>query len=224
MDTITAFLQVLNPDDNSTGGGKASALAGAMAAALAAMVARLSVGKGAGAPDGVYLEVRTTGEALSLQLAARGARDAEAFAAVRAAYRLPKETAEQKTARAGHPGGADRCRAGAPAQCRPLRPGAGGGRATRGARKPERALGLPVRRLPRAGRADRLPGQCRDQPPGHQGPGGHVRHREAGAGAAGGGRVNGGSMKKVLLCEPNISEGRSRPVFCIMERLLCQGN
>src|SRR5512133_3822913 len=99
MDTITAFRQVLDPNDNSTGGGTASALAGAMAAALAAMVARLSVGKGAGAPESLYSEVRAAGEALSVELAAGAARDAEAFEAVKAAYRLPKETVEQKTAR-----------------------------------------------------------------------------------------------------------------------------
>ncbi|MFI5038230.1 MAG: cyclodeaminase/cyclohydrolase family protein, partial [Solirubrobacterales bacterium] len=38
-----AYLRVLDPADNSTGGGTASAIAGAMAAALVAMVARLSM-------------------------------------------------------------------------------------------------------------------------------------------------------------------------------------
>jgi methenyltetrahydrofolate cyclohydrolase len=99
MDTITAFRQVLDPNDNSTGGGTASAFAGAMGAALAAMVARLSVGKGAGASDSAYEEVRAAGEALGEELASGAARDAEAFAAVTAAYRLPRVTAEQKSAR-----------------------------------------------------------------------------------------------------------------------------
>ena len=44
-ENVQAFLKVLDPTDNSTGGGTASAVAGAMAAALAAMVARLSIGK-----------------------------------------------------------------------------------------------------------------------------------------------------------------------------------
>jgi formiminotetrahydrofolate cyclodeaminase len=99
MDTVTAFLQVLDPNNNSTGGGTASALAGAMAAALAAMVARLSVGKGIGVSDTVYRELSATGEALSDELAAGAAHDADAFAEVTAAYRLPRETPEQKAAR-----------------------------------------------------------------------------------------------------------------------------
>ena len=100
MDTIEAFLQVLDPNDNSTGGGTASALAGAMAAALAAMVARLSLGKGLDASEAAYRQVSATGETLAAELAAGAAQDAKAFAAVKAAYRLPRETAEQKAARA----------------------------------------------------------------------------------------------------------------------------
>ena len=73
MDTVEAFLQVLDPGNNSTGGGTASALAGAMAAALAAMVARLSLGKDLGAPDTVYRELSATGETLSAELAAGAA-------------------------------------------------------------------------------------------------------------------------------------------------------
>jgi len=99
MNTIEAFLQVLDPNDNSTGGGTAAALAGAMAAALAAMVARLSVGKSPEASEAAYRQVSVTGGALSAELAAGAASDAEAFAAVMAAYRLPRETPEQKAAR-----------------------------------------------------------------------------------------------------------------------------
>ena len=42
---VESFLRVLDPADNSTGGGTAAAVAGAMAAALVGMVARLSIGK-----------------------------------------------------------------------------------------------------------------------------------------------------------------------------------
>jgi formiminotetrahydrofolate cyclodeaminase len=99
MDTVTALLQVLDPNDNATGGGTASALAGSMAAALAAMVARLSVGKDLDASDTAYRQVSATGETLSAELASGAAQDAEAFAAIKAAYRLPRESAEEKAAR-----------------------------------------------------------------------------------------------------------------------------
>ncbi len=96
---IEAFLRVLDPADNSTGGGTASAIAGAMAAALVAMVARLSMGKEAMEADGYYREVSSQAEALSSELFTGGREDSEAFDAVRAAYKLPKDTSEQKAER-----------------------------------------------------------------------------------------------------------------------------
>ncbi len=99
MDTMTAFRQVLDPADNSTGGGTASALAGAMAAALAAMVARLSVGKGQGQPDAFYEDLARAGEGMTAALATGGADDAAAFEAVKAAYHLPRDGVEQRAAR-----------------------------------------------------------------------------------------------------------------------------
>jgi methenyltetrahydrofolate cyclohydrolase len=100
MDATTALQKVLDPQDNSTGGGSASALAGAMAAALAAMVARLSEGKSYGLTDETYVELSATGERLAAALAAGAGRDAEAFATVQAAYRLPRTGGEQRAARA----------------------------------------------------------------------------------------------------------------------------
>ncbi len=99
MDPVSAFRQVLDPYDNSTGGGSASALAGAMAAALAAMVARLSSGRGQAAPGGSYQELSAAGETLSRELAAGAGLDAEAFAAIKAAYRQPRENAPQRSTR-----------------------------------------------------------------------------------------------------------------------------
>jgi formiminotetrahydrofolate cyclodeaminase len=95
----TAFLRVLDPTDNSTGGGSASAIAGGMAAALAAMVARLSVNGAGGEPDDYYAAIAEQGAALSHALMAGADEDAQSFDAVMAGYRLPKTTDAEKAAR-----------------------------------------------------------------------------------------------------------------------------
>jgi len=93
---ILAFLRVLDPMNNSTGGGTASAVAGAMAAALVAMVARLSIGKNGMEEDTYYDEIDREAKALSMELFTGGQRDSQAFEAVQASYRLPRQTDEQK--------------------------------------------------------------------------------------------------------------------------------
>jgi formiminotetrahydrofolate cyclodeaminase len=98
-ESIEAFLRVLDPADNSTGGGTASAVAGAMAAALVAMVARLSIDKDGLEPEAFYRKLGPEAEALSAELLDGGREDSDAFAAVLVAYRLPKHTDEQKTLR-----------------------------------------------------------------------------------------------------------------------------
>lgn len=98
-ENVQAFLKVLDPVDNTTGGGTASAVAGSMAAALAAMVARLSIGKKKMEPEDFYLQ---RGEALSSladELFAGGRQDSEAFASVSQAFKLPKVTDEEKADR-----------------------------------------------------------------------------------------------------------------------------
>jgi formiminotetrahydrofolate cyclodeaminase len=98
-DQIAAFLRVLDPADNSTGGGTASAIAGAMAAALAAMVARLSLGRTPAAPDPAFQEIAEAGSELAQALLAGSDADARAFDAVMAAYRLPKGIESEAAAR-----------------------------------------------------------------------------------------------------------------------------
>ena len=99
QENINAFLRVLNASDNSTGGGTASSVAGAMAAGLAAMVARLSMDKKDLAPTQTYQSVATEAEMLSAELFKGGHEDAAAFDRVSTAYKMPKDTAEAKTAR-----------------------------------------------------------------------------------------------------------------------------
>ncbi len=96
---IKAFLLVLDANDNSTGGGTASCVAGSMAAGLVGMVARLSMGKDGLAPAEHYERIALGAEALSDKLFNAGRIDSEAFAVVSAAYKMPKETPDQKRAR-----------------------------------------------------------------------------------------------------------------------------
>ena len=96
---IAAFLKVMDANDNSTGGGTASGVAGAMAAGMVAMVARLSIGKKNMAPDAHYDNIATRGENLVKVLFDGGREDSDAFAHVSTAYRMPKSTDQEKVER-----------------------------------------------------------------------------------------------------------------------------
>ncbi len=97
---IEAFLTRLASSDPEPGGGAAAALAGATGAALISMVANLTVGKEKyAAVQGEMEEARGRAESLRAHLLAAIDRDAESFRRVMDAYRLPRETDEQKAAR-----------------------------------------------------------------------------------------------------------------------------
>jgi formiminotetrahydrofolate cyclodeaminase len=98
--TVDAFLQGMGSKDPTPGGGAAAAAAGAIGAALISMVGRLTQGR-AGFEDleermGAMVERADRGRA---ELLALGDRDAEAFEAVMAAFRLPKGTDVERTER-----------------------------------------------------------------------------------------------------------------------------
>lgn len=100
-ETIAKFLDGLASSAPTPGGGGAAAISGAMGAALLSMVCNLTIGKKK------YVEVEeelkgvlSQSEKLRATLTGMIADDVEAFDAVMAAYGLPKNTDEEKAARA----------------------------------------------------------------------------------------------------------------------------
>ena len=94
------FLEALASGDPTPGGGSAAAYAGAMAAGLVAMVARVTIGKKKyQAVESRMKEIAHQADELRTVLRGGVERDAQAFEAVMAAYRLPKETEAQQQIR-----------------------------------------------------------------------------------------------------------------------------
>ncbi|MCG5246143.1 methenyltetrahydrofolate cyclohydrolase [Methylorubrum extorquens] len=100
-ETIETFLDGLASSAPTPGGGGAAAISGAMGAALVSMVCNLTIGKKK------YVEVEADlkqvlekSEGLRRTLTGMIADDVEAFDAVMGAYGLPKNTDEEKAARA----------------------------------------------------------------------------------------------------------------------------
>lgn len=98
--TIKEFINKVLSNDPVPGGGSVSALNGALATSLAAMVANLTIGRKK------YVEVNEIMEDLSVrfeeltrQLITDVDRDSEAYDRVFSAFKLPKETDEEKAIR-----------------------------------------------------------------------------------------------------------------------------
>lgn len=95
------FLDKLSSKSPEPGGGSAAALVGAEAAALVGMVCYLTLGKEKYADVQAEMEdLRDKSEAARADMQRLLQEDTEAFAAASAAYKLPKETDEQKDVRA----------------------------------------------------------------------------------------------------------------------------
>jgi glutamate formiminotransferase/formiminotetrahydrofolate cyclodeaminase len=100
--SLSGFLGAVASPSPVPGGGSVAALAGALAAALAQMVAGLTVGKKKyAAVDAEMREAALRGAALVNALSALVVRDAEAYAEVAAAYKLPQEPAAAAETRRG---------------------------------------------------------------------------------------------------------------------------
>ncbi len=98
--TVGGFLDVLGSDAPTPGGGAAGAIAAATGAALIAMVGRLTVGKG-GFED-IEARMRSLVEradAARMSFLELADRDAHAFDGVMVAFKMPKDTDEQKVER-----------------------------------------------------------------------------------------------------------------------------
>jgi formiminotetrahydrofolate cyclodeaminase len=96
------LLRLFRSSNPTPGGGSASALSGAVGASLLAMVAGLPKPR-AHTPDDVrsLTEAGSRAASMSERLALLMDRDSEAYELVVAAFRLPKNSAEEKTARSG---------------------------------------------------------------------------------------------------------------------------
>lgn len=98
--TLEGFLEALGSSAPAPGGGAASAVAGALAAALAEMVGQLTVGrpKFAAVEEPMQRLIEQVRQART-ELLALVAADERAYAAVAAAYKLPRATDVEKAAR-----------------------------------------------------------------------------------------------------------------------------
>lgn len=98
--SLAKFSEVLASKEPTPGGGCASALAGALAAGLVAMVARTTAGSKKFADRAEQMNaIASEADRLRSEFLTLVDEDARAFDQVMAAFRLPKETPEQQTAR-----------------------------------------------------------------------------------------------------------------------------
>ena len=97
---VTDFMQLLASEEPAPGGGSAAALAGATGASLAAMVAALTLGKEKYHEyEAQTVTMQYNGNKLQARFLELIDADTTAFNAVSAAFKLPKQTAEEKAIR-----------------------------------------------------------------------------------------------------------------------------
>lgn len=98
--TVKGFLAETAGQEPVPGGGSISALNGSIAAALAEMVANLTIGKKKYAEVEAEMEtIATEAAAIQKELVLDIDRDSDAYNKVFAAFKLPKETEEEKAVR-----------------------------------------------------------------------------------------------------------------------------
>ncbi|MCL1808402.1 MAG: cyclodeaminase/cyclohydrolase family protein [Clostridiales bacterium] len=98
--SINEYLDILKSDKPAPGGGSASGLAGAQGAALLVMVCNLTLGREKYSEfQEACTEAREKAQELLKTFVTAIDEDTEAFNMVSKAYKMPKETVEQKTER-----------------------------------------------------------------------------------------------------------------------------
>jgi formiminotetrahydrofolate cyclodeaminase len=98
--TIDEFLRSLGSADPTPGGGALAALSGAMAAAMLAMVCNLTIGRPRYADvEAAMREILAETLSRQVELLELADADADAYGAVRDAYRLPNGTDAERSAR-----------------------------------------------------------------------------------------------------------------------------
>ncbi|MGM9639472.1 MAG: cyclodeaminase/cyclohydrolase family protein [Butyricicoccaceae bacterium] len=98
--SVAAYIDTVASDAPAPGGGSASALCGAQGAGLSTMVAGLTLGKKKYADRQAACEaIHGDGMPLVEALKAQVDKDTEAFNLVSAAFKMPKETDDEKAAR-----------------------------------------------------------------------------------------------------------------------------
>lgn len=98
--TVEEFMVVTAGSEPVPGGGSVSALVGGISAALTQMVANLTIGRKKYVEvDAEMREVATRAEQIRQELIAGIDKDSDAYAQVSEAFKLPKETDEEKATR-----------------------------------------------------------------------------------------------------------------------------
>lgn len=99
--SVETFLDRLGSDSPTPGGGTAAAVTGAVGASLVGMLANLTLGRKKYADHEKLMgAIAEQAEAERVRLLELAEEDAAAYDAVGAAFKLPKETDEEKAARA----------------------------------------------------------------------------------------------------------------------------
>ena len=99
--TVRALVERLATSDPVPGGGSVAALAGAMGAALVSMVVELTAGRpSAAGHEAALAEIKTGATSWQSELLNLAELDANAYAAVVTARRMPRETEREREVRA----------------------------------------------------------------------------------------------------------------------------